>query len=86
MLTAKNTIPDKVLELNSGADDYMIKPFDSEELLARVGALTRRVGTVVINTPDFGDLRLDLNKTELFCGENFIRLTKKEFGVLKMLF
>lgn len=86
MLTAKNTISDKVLELNSGADDYMTKPFDSKELLARVGALTRRVGTVVINTPDFGDLRLDLNKTVLFCGENAIRLTKKEFGVLKMLF
>ena len=42
MLTAKNTIPDKVLGLNSGADDYMTKPFDADELLARVGALTRR--------------------------------------------
>ena len=62
----KNTISDKVLELNSGADDYMTKPFDSKELLARVRALTRRVGAVVINTPDFGDLRLDLNKTVLF--------------------
>lgn len=42
MLTAKNTIPDKVLGLNSGADDYMTKPFDADELLARVDALTRR--------------------------------------------
>ena len=86
MVSAKKDDIDKIRGLGLGADDYMTKPFDSKELLARVGALTRRVGAVVINTPDFGDLRLDLNKTVLFCGENSIRLTKKEFGVLKMLF
>lgn len=85
MLTAKNTIPDKVLGLNSGADDYMTKPFDADELLARAGALTRRTGNVIIGKLDFGDLSLDLNTAILSCGENSIQLTKKEFSVLKML-
>lgn len=86
MLTAKNTIPDKVLGLNCGADDYMTKPFDAGELVARVNALTRRTGSVIVDTLGFGDLRLDLNKALLCRGENSIRLTKKELGVLKMLF
>ncbi len=86
MLTAKNTIPDKVSGLNGGADDYMTKPFDADELVARVNALTRRTGQIVMNTLDFGDLSLDLNKALLVHGENSIQLTKKEFEVLKMLF
>lgn len=86
MLTAKNTIPDKVSGLNGGADDYMTKPFDADELVARVNALTRRTGQIVMNTLDFGDLSLDLNKALLVRGENSIQLTKKEFEVLKMLF
>lgn len=85
MLTAKNTIPDKVLGLNCGADDYMTKPFDADELLARVGALTRRTGNIIIGKLNFGDLSLDLNAAILSCGENSIQLTKKEFSVLKML-
>ena len=85
MLTAKNTIPDKVLGLNSGADDYMTKPFDADELLARVSALTRRTGNVIIGKLDFGDLSLDLNTAILSCGERSIQLTKKEYSVLKML-
>lgn len=85
MLTAKNTIPDKVLGLNSGADDYMTKPFDADELLARVSALTRRTGNVIIGKLDFGDLSLDLNTAILSCGESSIQLTKKEYSVLKML-
>ena len=86
MLTAKNTIPDKVLGLNCGADDYMTKPFDAGELVARVNALTRRSGRVIVDTVGFGDLHLDLNKALLCRGENSFRLTKKELGVLKMLF
>lgn len=86
MLTAKNTIPDKVRGLNTGADDYMTKPFDSDELLARVNALTRRTGNIVIDNLLYGDLKLDLNSAKLYCRENSIQLTKKEFKVLKVLF
>ncbi len=86
MLTAKNTIHDKVCGLNSGADDYMTKPFDSEELLARVNALTRRTGNIIIDTLEYGDLKINLNSAVLFCGDNSIQPTKKEFEVLKMLF
>ncbi len=86
MLTAKNTIPDKVYGLNSGADDYMTKPFDSDELLARVNALTRRTGNIIINNIEYGDLCLELDNAVLRCGEASIRLTKKEFEVLKMMF
>ena len=86
MLTAKNTVADKVCGLNTGADDYMTKPFDSAELLARVNALTRRKGSLVMDGIDFADLHLDLNSAVLSCGESSIQLTKKEFAVLKMMF
>ncbi len=85
MLTAKNTVPDKVAGLNKGADDYMTKPFDSSELIARVNALTRRRGEVVLNTVEFSDLELDTDNALLKRGDDEINLTKKELGVLKML-
>lgn len=86
MLTAKNTIEDKVENLKLGADDYMTKPFDMRELLARTSALTRRSGNLAINKIDYGDLSLDLNSCVLVCGEKSISLTKKEFEVVKMMF
>ena len=87
MLTARTTIRDKVNGLNRGADDYMTKPFDTEELLARVGALTRRTGgTVVVDTVSFGDLTLDVKAMNLTCGGNDVQLSKKEFEVLKLFF
>ena len=85
MLTAKNTLPDKLSGLNGGADDYMTKPFDAEELLARVRALTRRTGAVVLNELRCGDLTLTLDDGVLHCGDATVRLTKKELEVLEML-
>lgn len=85
MLTAKNTVPDKVAGLNGGADDYMTKPFDKEELIARVNALTRRKGEIVLNTLEFSDLVLEQDSAVLRRGGGEISLTKKELGVLKML-
>ncbi len=85
LLTAKNTIPDKVKGLNAGADDYMTKPFDTDELLARVNALTRRTGNIIMDALTYGDLRLDLNAALLQCGKNSVQLTKKEFGVARFL-
>ena len=87
MLTARTPIRDKVNGLNRGADDYMTKPFDTEELLARVGALTRRTGgTVVVDTVSFGDLTLDVKSAALTCGGSDVQLSKKEFEVLKLFF
>lgn len=85
MLTAKNTIADKVCGLNAGADDYMTKPFNAEEFLARVNALTRRKGDIALHELTFGDLRLDLNSAALQCGESAVQLTKKEFQVARFL-
>ena len=86
MLTARTTVPDKVLGLNSGADDYMTKPFDTDELLARVNALTRRTGEVIINTLIFGDLTLNLESAQLSGPADSVQLSRKEFEVAKLLF
>ena len=83
MLTARSTVPDKVAGLNGGADDYMTKPFDTEELLARVGALTRRTGEVVVNEARYEDLTLDVQSGTLHCGAESVQLSPKEFEVMK---
>jgi DNA-binding response OmpR family regulator len=85
ILTAKGEIADRVHGLDSGADDYMQKPFAAEELLARIRALTRRQGEVALNTLDFGDLTLRLDNHELSCADKSVRLSLKEFEVLKIL-
>lgn len=86
MLTARSGIPDKVAGLNAGADDYMTKPFDTEELLARVRAMTRRTGEVVLSRLTFGDLTLDLDSAVLSRGSDSVQLSRKELDVAKMFF
>ncbi|MEL4861120.1 response regulator transcription factor [Pseudoflavonifractor phocaeensis] len=85
MLTARDEVPDKISGLDCGADDYMTKPFDSGELLARVRALTRRQGEVIGNTLTVGDLTLRLDVRCLICADSSVRLGFKEFEVLKLL-
>ena len=84
MLTARSTVPDKVAGLNSGADDYMTKPFDTEELLARVSALTRRTGEVIVETVSYEDLTLGIKSAVLSCGGESVQLSRKEFEVLRI--
>lgn len=86
MLTARTAISDKVKGLNFGADDYMAKPFDPDELVARVGALTRRRGDVILNKIGWEDLTLDINSAVLSCGDESVQLSRKEFDVMKIFF
>lgn len=85
MLTARSEVTDKVAGLDCGADDYMTKPFAPEELLARVRALTRRQGEVALEEMTFHDLKLELSTHTLCCGARSVRLSPKEFEVLKLL-
>ncbi len=85
MLTARDEINDKISGLDCGADDYMTKPFDPGELLARVRALTRRQGEFIGNTITVGDLTLRLDVRCLMCGDNMVRLGFKEFEVMRLL-
>ncbi|MDL2214101.1 response regulator transcription factor [Clostridia bacterium OttesenSCG-928-O13] len=85
MLTARDAVPDKVKGLDAGADDYMTKPFSTEELLARVRALLRRPGEMVHEELSFGDLSLELSTGVLRCAEQSVKLGHREFEILKIL-
>lgn len=85
MLTAKSATDDKVTGLDSGADDYMTKPFEPVELLARIRAISRRQGEVILDEATFGDLTLDLSTCDLKCKGKSIHLNFKEFEILKLL-
>lgn len=83
MLTAKDAVEDRVNGLDAGADDYLVKPFAFNELLARIRALLRREGQ--IKTPEIqsGDLSLNTRTREVWRGERSIELTTKEYVILE---
>ncbi len=87
MLTAKGELDDKVAGLDSGADDYLTKPFLTKELLARLRALARRNIHSSDGTLSFGDISLDTGTTALVCTANqqSVRLSEKEYRILEYL-
>ncbi len=86
MLTAKTGQLDKIKGLDSGADDYITKPFDIMELTARVKALLRRsAGVINVDTTAYKDIRLDLSGRRVYAAGEEVTLTYKEFELLKLL-
>ena len=85
ILTARDSVKDRVKGLDTGADDYLVKPFASEELLARIRALLRRPGGVLGMTLEAGNVRLDTVGRELTIGENSVRLSRRELAILEQM-
>ena len=88
MLTARGLVDDRVMGLSTGADDYIIKPFDSNELLARVTAMLRRLGKTPL-TPvlqyQFGDVSIDFDRREVLRAGTTVNLAAKELQLLRQL-
>ena len=86
MLTAKSEIEDKISGLDNGADDYLTKPFNSKELLARIRALLRRREKILINENlKFADIMIDKTTHEIYKNDQKVKLTKKEYDIMEFL-
>ncbi len=85
ILTAKDAVGDRVKGLDLGADDYLVKPFAMEELLARVRALARRAYCVKNPSLEIDHLRIETSAQRVWCGSEEIQLTPREYGLLEYL-
>jgi DNA-binding response OmpR family regulator len=83
MVTARDVVPDRVRGLQSGADDYLGKPFDFDELVARVRSLLRRPTQFTSNVLSLGDLHVDTSRRVAYCAERELVLSQKEFSLLE---
>jgi len=84
LLTAKDASTDKVIGLDAGADDYVVKPFNLQELLARIRALLRRGSSSLSPNLEWGDLHLNPNTYSVTYGEHPLNLTPKEYALLEL--
>lgn len=84
MLTARDTSTDKVIGLDAGADDYVIKPFDLPELMARIRALLRRGNLALPSILEWGDLHLNPSSCQVTYREELLHLTPKEYSLLEL--
>ena len=85
ILSAKDTVNDRINGLKTGADDYLIKPFAFEELLARIQSLIRRKYRVKVNTISIGDLEIDINRRSVSRDNKDIKLPPREYSLLEYL-
>jgi DNA-binding response OmpR family regulator len=85
LLTARAQVEDKISGLDSGADDYLAKPFEMAELFARLRVLARRLNTSKTAEICIGEVRLDINLKTVFLGDNVLELSRKEYMLLKSL-
>jgi DNA-binding response OmpR family regulator len=85
MLTARDTVDDKIAGLDAGADDYLAKPFEFGELVARVRALLRRGGPTVPTILSAGDLKIDTRSHRISISGHPLTLTTKEYSILEYL-
>lgn len=84
MLTAKAEKDDRITGFNSGADDYLPKPFEPDELICRVRAMLRRGGEYHATVLSFGDVQLDCGSNQLICGKKSVSLSSREFQVMEL--